>query len=268
MCERGGGPRPEQPARRPTLLHGQGPRHPLSLARRVRGPFPELSSGGPCGLRPLLPLYVSVWGSSIPSGLRPPAWKVGATPFPGGLGTRGAQCEAGWLPRPRASPRGAGSAAWREPFPVRGPGHRSCDSSPALSPGPGLRPRRMWVPRWCFGGWDPASLLEDPTWSLPVEKGPRQFWGWGGTSPLGSGGGSCLPPPHPPEPLGTRVCSLDLVPGLRPGRPSLGACPPLTVPCWCPLTPVVTPPSLPRLRVCAAGVPETRAPWPPCQAWC
>lgn len=186
----------------------------------MRGPFPELSSGGPCGLRPPLPLYLSVWGSSVPSGLRPPAWKVGATPFPGGLGTREAQCEAGWVPRPRASPRGAGSAVRREPFPVRGPGHRSFDSGPALSPGPGLRPRRMWVPRWCFGGWDPASLLEDPTWSLPVEKDPRQFWGWGGTSPLGSGGGSCLPPPHPPEPLGTRVCSLDLVPGLPPG-PSL-----------------------------------------------
>lgn len=114
-----------------------------------------------------------------------------------------------------------------------GKGSRTEELGQRPSPGPGLQPRHVWVPRGCLGVWDPASLLDTLARSLPLEEGPWAFGGWGTTFPPGSSWRvllllsprTCLPPLYPPEPLGTQACSLDLMPGLCPGRPPLEARP-------------------------------------------
>lgn len=81
--------------------------------------------------------HFCVWASGVPSDLRPLAWKVGAAPSPGGLGTSKAVCADGphRVLRQRASPRGVGSTVWWEPFPARDPGQRSWGSGPAQAQG-------------------------------------------------------------------------------------------------------------------------------------
>ena len=46
--------------------------------------------------------------------------------------------------------------------------------------------------------WDPASLLDAPTWSLPLEKGLWQPQGWGGQAPEALEGS--MAPPFPLHP--------------------------------------------------------------------
>ena len=78
----GGGLQAVQPAQ----LLGPGPQHPPSLA-----PGGE---GGLGWLRPRLCDF-GVGAPGVPSSPWPLAWRMGATPVPGGLGTNEAMCEAG-----------------------------------------------------------------------------------------------------------------------------------------------------------------------------
>lgn len=114
-----------------------------------------------------------------------------------------------------------------------------------------------------LGVWDPASLLDTLTWSLPLDKGPWPFWGWGRMSPAGEQWKGLLPPPHLPAPtLATRAL---WDPGMQPGsyarpmpRPSPSGSTPflhgallaLSDTCSCP----------PPCTACTAGVPGAVCP--------
>lgn len=117
----GGGLQAVQPAQ----LLGPGPQHPPSLA-----PGGE---GGLGWLRPRLCDF-GVGAPGVPSSPWPLAWRMGATPVPGGLGTNEATCEA----RPQRvlkqgpSPRGVGSASCCASFPV---GTQDTGAMAATQPG-------------------------------------------------------------------------------------------------------------------------------------
>lgn len=84
--------------------------------------------------------------------------------------------------------------------------------------GPGLQPSHVWIPRGCLGVWDPASLLDTLTWSLPLEKGPWPFWGWGKMSPAGEQWKGLLrPPPNTHLPVPTLATRALEDPGVQPG---------------------------------------------------